>query len=449
MTTPPLAKTNNKPEISDSDNSDNEDDALWVIMVPNVIPGEEVKVRIFRNHKQYSEADLIKIVQASPDRVQPQCPLAGDCGGCQYQHMPIGLQREWKLKHVEECFRQHKIDLTTATPTTTLDVQPTMGTEHVYHYRSKITPHYQAPGGSSGRKARKKRKQAQQQQSALEHESNPEEPMPSVEAIGFQRSSVRSIIDVPHCPIATKSINEEYQKARGKLLQEPYHQELGATLLFRQANMDNQTVVTNHNEYMTTHVNGLAFTYLAGNFFQNNLYILPKMVDTVMDKAARPAATQGEEEELRMTHFVDCYCGSGLFCLSAAKHFDTCVGIEINAKAIAEAQANAQANELSHKCTFEASRAEAIFNNEQVQTFPRDTTVVMLDPPRKGCDEQFLKQLELFRPQRIVYLSCNPATQARDVKEMLSWGYTITFVQPFDLFPQTRHIESLAVLERM
>jgi tRNA (uracil-5-)-methyltransferase len=178
-------------------------------------------------------------------------------------------------------------------------------------------------------------------------------------------------------------------------------------------------------------------------FIQNNLYILPKMVDTVIEWASPPA-----RNGVAMTHFVDCYCGSGLFCLSAAKHFETCVGIEIQAKAIAEAKHNAAANNLSHKCTFEASRAEAIFDNPHVQTFPRDTTVVMLDPPRKGCDEAFLKQLEAFRPQRIVYLSCDPATQARDVKDMVSWGYDITFVQPFDLFPQTRHIECLTVLER-
>ena len=342
-----------------------------------------------------------------------------------------------------------------------------MGTDEIYHYRSKITPHYQAPGGgSASRSKRRKRRKAQQQQQQEEQldepESSSDEPLPpSVEAIGFQKSSVRSIIDVPYCPIATEPINTEYERVRSKLLQEPYHQELGATLLFRQANNGNDTVVTNPNEYITTDVNGISFTYLAGNFFQNNLYILPKMVNVVMDKASRPAfptkkmldsdnsnGTDLSSSGWRMTHFVDCYCGSGLFCLSAAQHFDTCVGIEINSKAIQEAQANAKANQLSHKCTFEASRAEAIFDNPQVQSFPRDTTVVMLDPPRKGCDEMFLKQLELFSPQRIVYLSCNPATQARDVKEIVSWGYTITFIQPFDLFPQTRHIESLTVLER-
>ena len=436
-------KIDNDITVDKDDNQHSEEEEpKWVVMVPNVIPGELVKARIFRNHKSYSEADLMEIVEPSPDRIEPKCPLAGECGGCQYQHMPIELQREWKAKHVEECFRQHKVDLESFG----IQVESTMGTEHTYHYRSKITPHYQAPGGQSrkrGRKRRRKQKTEPQDTTQQLSEDEQQPSLPSVEAIGFQRSSVRKIIDVPHCPIATEPLNKEYQRIREELLNQPYHQELGATLLLRQANLDNGTVVLDHKEYMTTYVNGLSFTYMAGNFFQNNLHILPQMVDVSMEKASPPVNGQ------KMTHFVDCYCGSGLFCLSAANYFDTCVGIEINAKAIEEAERNAESNGLSHKCTFEAARAENIFDNPNVQSFPRDTTVVMLDPPRKGCDELFLNQLAKFRPVRIVYMSCNPATQARDVNEMVSWGYKISFVQPIDLFPQTRHIECLTVLERV
>ncbi|CAB9504442.1 23S rRNA (uracil(1939)-C(5))-methyltransferase RlmD [Seminavis robusta] len=419
--------TTNDSDNNNTTNTNTNNTQKWVIMVPNVIPGETVVARIFRNHKSYSEADLISVVEASPDRIPPTCPLASECGGCQYQHMPVALQRHWKTKHVQECFQQHHVDLP-------VPVQPTMGTDQVFGYRSKITPHFQAPGGMKRRKGKRKQK-------ALDDNT----PPPMIEAIGFQRRSVRSIIDVPSCPIATAPINEEYQRIRNNLLHQPYHKSLGATLLLRQANVHNDTVVTDHNEYMTTTVNDIDFTYQAGNFFQNNLYILPQMVDLVMEQASAPAP----DGQTRMTHFVDCYCGSGLFCLSAAQHFDTCVGIEINKKAIQEATQTAANNLLQHKCTFEASRAEAIFDNPHVQTFPRDTTVVMLDPPRKGSDELFLKQLQEFGPQRIVYLSCNPATQARDVQQMVSWGYEITLVQPIDLFPQTRHIESLTVLERL
>jgi 23S rRNA (uracil1939-C5)-methyltransferase/tRNA (uracil-5-)-methyltransferase len=134
-----------------------------------------------------------------------------------------------------------------------------------------------------------------------------------------------------------------------------------------------------------------------------------------------------------------------LFALSAAAHFHRVVGIEINDKAIREATANAQANNITN-CQFLAASAEHIF--DVIADFPRDTSVVVIDPPRKGCSETFLEQLVAFQPARLVYMSCDPTTQARDAALLVPQGYHITSVQPFDLFPQTRHIESLMILDR-
>jgi len=183
---------------------------------------------------------------------------------------------------------------------------------------------------------------------------------------------------------------------------------------------------------------------------------LPLMVDHVVDHASAPATTIVNDADTttpaetttttKMTHLVDCYCGSGLFALSTAAHFDTVVGIEINNKAVAEATANAVANRIDH-CQFRAATAEAIFADSM--DFPRDTTVVVVDPPRKGCSPEFLEQLYAFGPRRIVYMSCDPTTQARDAAGILAAGnYQISWVQPFDLFPQTRHIECLMVFEK-
>ena len=133
-----------------------------------------------------------------------------------------------------------------------------------------------------------------------------------------------------------------------------------------------------------------------------------------------------------------------------------------NAKAIEEAKANAVLNEIKN-CDFVSASSEEIFkskdpvkvgdtdNNEDpllVKDFPRDNTVVITDPPRKGCSEEFLQQLDKYRPARVVYMSCDPATQARDTAFLVSHGYSIVSIQPFDLFPQTRHIECLAVFDR-
>lgn len=425
-----------------------QDERLWVVMVPHVVVGELVKVRIFRNQRQYSEADLVEVLEESPQRVIPKCSLAGECGGCQYQHMSIEAQRDWKTKHVEEVLRQQRIEgYQTAEE---LNILPTMGTDEIFHYRSKITPHYNAPREVG-------------------------QDVYEMEEIGFQRSTNRNLVDVPDCPIATEAINDQYKRVRAELHEKAKQGllnrkktkkkgrgsrggALGATLLFRHADDDPATgepvVVTDHNQYMTTTVKDLKFRYLAGNFFQNNNYVLPLMVDSVLDAAIKPTSS-GD----RPTHLIDCYCGSGLFALSAAGRFDLCVGIEVNDKAVAEAAANADLNGISN-CQFVAASAEAIFTSpprlevpgredKEVKDFPRKKTVVVLDPPRKGCSEEFLEQLYEYSPQRIVYMSCGPATQTRDAKGIVEiGGYDIVSTQPFDLFPQTKHIECLMVFEK-
>jgi len=241
-------------------------------------------------------------------------------------------------------------------------------------------------------------------------------------------------------------------------------------------------VETDPNVYVTAVVGDLTFRFMAGNFFQNNPFVLPVMVDHVVEAAVR---RNGRGE--KMTHLIDCYCGSGLFCLSSSAHFEVCVGIEVNEKAVEEARINARSNGIRN-CEFVAASAEAIFESREpvtlktlvpstttknmaitttdnasppstartntrpsilVDDFPRDTTTVIIDPPRKGCSPEFLEQLYQFRPERVVYMSCDPATQARDSSGIVAAGYRIVAIQPFDLFPQTRHIECLATFERI
>jgi 23S rRNA (uracil1939-C5)-methyltransferase/tRNA (uracil-5-)-methyltransferase len=450
-----------KEESSEEESEEeDDDDRNWTVMVPHVVVGELVSVSIFRNHRSYSEADLIEVLEASPHRVEPKCPLAGICGGCQYQHMSIDAQRDWKTKHVKEVLLQQEIQ--GYDNDDNVEVLPTIGTSEVYEYRSKLTPHYQAPkevvglgDGTYG-------------SGVITYELGD---------VGFQRSSNRNSVDVPECPIATTAINEKYKKTRELLHKQAKEGVLnqkkkkkkrgrkagatGATLLFRHADDDEETgesvVVTDHNQYMTTTVRDLKFRYLAGNFFQNNDYVLPLMVDAVVEAATRPtAAASGGTVP---SYLIDCYCGSGLFALSAASHFELCVGIEVNSKAVEEATANAELNGINN-CQFVAASAEAIFTsppklevdgheNQEVKDFPRDQTVVVLDPPRKGCSTEFLEQLYEYSPQRIVYMSCGPATQARDAKGIVEiGGYEIVSIQPFDVFPQTKHIESLIVFEK-
>lgn len=440
----------NETTVSSSSIASSTPQMKWVVMVPNVIPGELVRVRIFRNFKNYSEGDLVSVLEPSlADRVEPACALAQDCGGCQLQHMSVTSQRRWKTVVVQESLQQYGIILDAA-------VAPTLGTDEILGYRSKLTPHYDAPVSAKQRRRRRSGPTSNAADAEGDRNSNSSDDN-SIRAIGFQRQTSRSILDVTHCPIATPAVNDKYEQVRTELLSQPSTRTKGATLLFRQANLDDtggSAVSTNHQDYLTTRVRDLDFTYQAGNFFQNNYYVLPLMVDHVVDASsasATAATTTGGDDGAtiipsKMTHLVDCYCGSGLFALSAAAHFETVVGIEINNKAVIEATANAVANGIAN-CQFRAATAEAIFAD--ISHFPRDKSVVVLDPPRKGCSPDFLAQLYAFQPQRIVYMSCDPTTQARDAQDIVGTGcYRITSVQPFDLFPQTRHIECLIIFER-
>ncbi len=368
----------------------------WVVMVPYTIPGEKVKVRIYRNHKNYSDADLIEVIEPSPRRISPACNYFQSCGGCQYQHIDYKHQLKIKKQHVEESFLKiGGIEVEAAWP---------IHTEQTYGYRSKITPHHQKP---------KDRK---------------------LHAIGFLAQGTRNrIIDIERCEIATPEINNQYTLARKERhqLAEKGKLKKGATLLFRHTA---EGVISNHATVVTEQVGEYLFQFKAGDFFQNNPYVLPGMVDYVRQQA-RAAG---------LPYLIDAYCGSGLFAVSLANGFQEIMGIEISESSIQWARINARINQRDN-CQFQVGDAAAIFKEV---SFNPDESTLIIDPPRKGCDPEFLEQLFLFSPAHIIYVSCDPATQARDVKVMLENGYTLEKCQPVDLFPQTRHIENVATLRK-
>lgn len=366
----------------------------WVVFVPYTLPGEKVRARIYRNEKNCSHADLVEVLEASPKRVQPLCPVYGYCGGCQYQHLEYSAQLEWKTAQVADLLRlQAGLQL---------PVLPAIASPQIYGYRSKITPHFHKPKDAK------------------------------VGNIGFLRVGSRSeVCDVKQCPIAMEELNDALPVVRKAVHQAAAQYKRGATLLMR---VSEGSVITNNNAVCTEKVGELTFNFLAGDFFQNNPYILPAFTGYV----ARQACAEGAR------YLVDAYCGSGLFALTLAPHFEKVLGVEVSETSADWARANARSNGINH-ASFLAASAEAIF--EQVD-FPAEETAVVIDPPRKGCDMVFLNQLFAFGPARVVYVSCNPATQIRDLAEFDKAGYEVVEVQPFDLFPQTKHLECVATLRK-
>jgi 23S rRNA (uracil1939-C5)-methyltransferase/tRNA (uracil-5-)-methyltransferase len=367
----------------------------WVVMVPYTVPGERVRARIFRNHANYSDADLAEVLRASPARRAAPCPLFGECGGCQYQHMEYAEQLAWKRRQVHEAFAR-------LGGMPEADVRPTHPSPKALHYRSKITPHYERPRRDG---------------------SFP---------IGFLRAGRRALVDVPACPLATEAINAALPAVRKAITERSASLKRGGTLLLREAR---EGVVSDPTAIVTAEIAGIAFEFLAGDFFQNNPFILPELVAYVLEAASAAGAK----------YLLDVYCGVGVFALCGRRQFARCLGVEVNADAVKKARANAVRNAAAN-CEFRVGAAETIFAGVD---FPSTETAVVLDPPRAGCSPEFLQQLLAFGPAQVVYVSCDPATQARDLKMLTAGGYVLRHAQPFDLFPQTRHIECVAVVERV
>jgi 23S rRNA (uracil1939-C5)-methyltransferase/tRNA (uracil-5-)-methyltransferase len=366
----------------------------WVVFVPFTLPGEKIRAKVWRNEANCSHADLVEILEPSPDRIEPHCPHFATCGGCQYQHLPYEKQLEWKTRQVKELL-SHMVGIAA-------DVNPTIPSPKQWGYRSKITPHFQRP--------------------------KPGEEFP----IGFLEFNRRTrLVDVHNCPIAMDGINEALQPVRDDVKRRAAEYKKGATLLLRATE---DRVETNHRAPVSEKVGNLKFNFLAGDFFQNNPFIL--------DSFTRHAAEQAKGPNQK--YLLDAYCGSGLFGLTLAKNFEQVVGIELSETSADWARRNAKTNGIKN-ASFIASSAEDIFADI---TFLPEQTSVLIDPPRKGCSVDFLNQLFAFGPSRVVYVSCNPATQMRDLKSFLKQGYEIKSIQPFDLFPQTRHLECVIALTR-
>jgi tRNA/tmRNA/rRNA uracil-C5-methylase (TrmA/RlmC/RlmD family) len=372
----------------------------WVVFVPFSLPGERVRARVFRNHKGHSEADLIEILEASPHRVEPQCPLFGECGGCQYQNFSAEQQLLWKQRQVSELL-EHLAGIDAEQ----CSVDAVIASPDQWGYRTKITPHFQVP--REGR----------------------------IQEIGFLKVGRRhNLLDVTSCPIASPAINQALPEIRADVHRRALEYRKGATLLLRDS--ASGEICTDSTEACEERVGDLIFQFHAGEFFQNNRSILPAFTEHVADQASGGGAKV----------LIDAYCGSGLFSLCSAARFERVLGIEVSQSSVDWADRNAKLNGIEN-AKFQHGDAAGIFDQETVGEIDPARCAVVIDPPRKGSSREFLDQLIAFGPATVVYVSCNPATQMRDLVE-LKEHYQLTRVQPFDLFPHTRHLECVITLQR-
>ncbi|EIM21007.1 S-adenosyl-L-methionine-dependent methyltransferase [Wallemia mellicola CBS 633.66] len=408
----------------------------WVVAVPFCLPGERILARVYRNSYCHSYADLVKVLDKRDswrDDEQIKCRYFGSCSGCQYQMIPYERQLLLKQRVVEKAYER----FSHLAPELIPSILPTIASPKQYNYRTKITPHFQAAPKNAGDDYDAK--------------------------IGFDMKGRRSTIDIEECPIATETLNVGMKPARANVKATIKNYKRGATLLLRDSMVrpadaasatsvdippvdlstikpDERTCITDHKQITREIVGDKLFEFTAGSFFQNNSSILVPLTQYVLE--ALP------EKKKDPMYLVDTYCGAGLFSICLQERFDKVAGIEISEQSISYAKHNVKLNGLDDsKISFRVGRSEAIF--DVVKDFPAENTSVIIDPPRKGCDEPFISQLKQFRPHRVVYVSCNVHTQARDVGMLCGEDgpYSIESLRGFDLFPQTSHVEGVAVLK--
>ncbi|KAF9920691.1 tRNA(m5U54)methyltransferase [Linnemannia zychae] len=427
----------------------------WVLVVPFVIPGEKVKARVYRHNWGYSYADLVEVIQAAENRIPKNdilCKYFGECAGCQLQHISYADQMKFKRKVVENAFKNYAAKYFADLP----PVDPVSQSPIQSGYRTKITPHFEAP--------------------------NPKHQSAGVVQpvhIGFMQQGKRRILDIEECPIATPIVNEGMKTMRAEVQKNIAKYKKGATMLLRESNpivpgtegenppATTKICVTDHKEAITEWVGKFRFDYPAGSFFQNNNAILPSLIGYVQQQLHLPltsstaSAIPLESTSALASHLnseikylVDAYCGSGLFGITCHEGFQKVLGVEISAASISCATNNLILNKLSTETTaFHLDDADKIFAHID---FPSAETALIIDPPRKGCSEEFLDQMVAFLPARVVYVSCNVQTQARDLQGLLDrchakglLGYKVEAIRGFDLFPQTRHVEGVMTLTRL
>ena len=406
----------------------------YTLFVDGALPGEEIEAELIEEKKSYGRAEVLTFRTRSPHRVKPPCPYFGKCGGCQIMHLDYGEQLVVKRQRVIDALER----IGKFTGVEVLDCRPS---PQPLGYRNKI----QLPtiGSKLGLYARN-----------------------SHDLVEIEKCYIHSALGEEvfcHLSRLLKAHNPKELNLRHVLIKSAYYTQQvlvifvtrgGATTTLRKVARDLKKAcpkvrgvvqnINNHpsntilsNDYrilegegvLEEKICGLSFKVSPSSFFQVN----PLQAEELYRKALDLAQLTGEET------LLDSYCGVGTLSLLFAKKAKRVIGVECNPSAIEDAKENARKNQISN--------VEFICDDaERYITTLSAVDVALLNPPRKGCEVAFLENLAQLAPKRIIYISCNPATLARDLGFLNQHGFRIETVQPFDMFPQTAHVETLVSL---
>ena len=363
----------------------------FVVFVPFTLDGDIVEIQIREVKKKFFRGRLRKILTPSVHRASPPCPYFGKCGGCQYQHVDYDKQLEIKMQQVIDAFE--RVGGLKSPPVGRIIPSP-----RTYGYRGKGEYHIQPMAGK-----------------------NP--------VIGFLDVSGRRLVDIERCEIMDESINESCAAFRRNMAEADIRPGESRLILWSQENEDTDEAV----DRVRRTVKGRVFTVPRDGFFQANRALVEALVDEVIRLSALSKADR----------VIECYCGSGLFSAFIAERCGVFTGVEIDEAAVECARENLKG--LSNS-TFFCGDVKDILQGDFFRDEPVD--VIVMDPPRTGCEKDVLRVIATMAPRKLVYVACDPVTQARDVAFFVQEGYELKTIQPLDMFPQTKHIEAVALLER-
>lgn len=402
------------------------------IFVTGALPSEQIRAQIYERHKSYARANLLEVLTPSSSRKEPSCPYFAKCGGCQLMHLDYSEQLKSKTERVKDALQRiGKLE--------NIHVEPCIASPLPLAYRNKI-----------------------------------QLPVASDHTLGLYAFNTHDIIAVDACQIHSE-LGEKALAAIRPLLKkfsaELKHllikstqatQELLVILVTKSKTpleelgkaicdsmpeikgvvqniqpdagnviLGKEYILLAGQEKIEERVLGLTFNISAASFFQVNPLQAEKLYAKALDYCALTTETTA----------LDAYCGVGTLSLLLARHAKQVIGIESVPEAIEDAKQNAEINGIHNMQFLCAPAEEAIQKLEQID-------VALLNPPRKGCDPALISKLIALKPSCIVYVSCDPATLARDINLLVQGGYKVDAVQPFDMFPQTAHVETVVRLSR-
>jgi len=395
-----------------------------VAFIPFTIPGEEVEVEIVDEHARFSRGKIKQIVAPSPERTEPPCQYFYRCGGCAYQH--VTYQQQLLLK------KQVVTDALQRIGQQEIAVQDVLGMEKPWQYRNKVT--WQV-GELQGKK-----RLGYYQQDSHQHLAINECRLLAPEIMKFSQFLDR---DLGAAGILRgKKVVIRQGSEDGKLLlivEGPVNKEGLKCLVKDYPGLESLFIYENHklkhlfgSKKMNFTIGERRYQVSPLAFFQVNNQQTRRLYDEVKKMV----------EGSNTTSILDAYCGTGTIAIYVADQHNNVHGVDDFPPSIADAKSNALLNNLSN-CTFQAGACERI-----IPKLKQDFDTIILDPPRAGCHNKLLHVLNDKKIQQIIYVSCNPATLARDVKILCELSYQIELVQPVDMFPWTGHVETVVLMSR-